>query len=454
VLNVYDRFGVRLRDQAIPSPTLPSPLVVTQLPANQTIRIAIDGPEGPMREEAGLSLQTRAGAQVSAAATLSAATVDSDGDGVPDSIDNCPQIANPDQNDADGNGAGDACERGDGGSSCVGCASGGPYNYMFLTSKLYIPGTDFVGLAGADQRCQDAAQKAGLPAATSFLAWLSTSTQDARDRFVGKRGWVRTDGRPFGDTIDALLIHGSFYPPRIDEFGNDLVDSTLGVATGSTKDGTRSTGLTSNDWMSPGGFQSGAPTVAIGEWGGDQIMNAQPARLYCLGTAYANPLNITKTAGRMAFLSYGPYLPGVGAPAPDTQCQTDAAQNGLNGTFHALLSRSDRAATDNFDLKGPVWVRVDGIPWVATASDVALGKVLTSLNVRADGTYTIFVRAWGGSVNPGTKSIVGQDCSGWTSNSSTQSATWGASEETNGAFWKLFAAPCNDGMEYLYCLQE
>src|SRR5262249_15360049 len=34
---------------------------------------------------------------------------DSDGDGVPDSIDNCPTVANPDQADGDGNGTGDAC---------------------------------------------------------------------------------------------------------------------------------------------------------------------------------------------------------------------------------------------------------------------------------------------------------------------------------------------------------
>jgi len=35
---------------------------------------------------------------------------DTDGDGIPDSTDNCPYVANPDQADADGNGIGDACE--------------------------------------------------------------------------------------------------------------------------------------------------------------------------------------------------------------------------------------------------------------------------------------------------------------------------------------------------------
>jgi len=41
---------------------------------------------------------------------LSTDEADSDGDGIPDDSDNCPQVANPSQTDSDGDGVGDGCD--------------------------------------------------------------------------------------------------------------------------------------------------------------------------------------------------------------------------------------------------------------------------------------------------------------------------------------------------------
>ncbi|HEY2389441.1 MAG TPA: thrombospondin type 3 repeat-containing protein, partial [Candidatus Binatia bacterium] len=47
-----------------------------------------------------------------AAGTYVAASADRDGDGIPDQLDNCPSIPNPDQKDVDGDHVGDACDIG------------------------------------------------------------------------------------------------------------------------------------------------------------------------------------------------------------------------------------------------------------------------------------------------------------------------------------------------------
>jgi hypothetical protein len=56
---------------------------------------------------------------------IEGAVIDTDGDGIPDADDNCPETPNPGQEDSDGNGVGDACQGTDNRPPV--CDAGGPY---------------------------------------------------------------------------------------------------------------------------------------------------------------------------------------------------------------------------------------------------------------------------------------------------------------------------------------
>jgi hypothetical protein len=57
-----------------------------------------------------VSLTTSAGPAVSSTGSFVSVKPDSDLDGAPDDVDNCPSLPNANQRDSDGNGKGDACE--------------------------------------------------------------------------------------------------------------------------------------------------------------------------------------------------------------------------------------------------------------------------------------------------------------------------------------------------------
>jgi hypothetical protein len=120
---------------------------------------------------------------------------------------------------------------------------------------------DLGGVAGADAKCNAAAQSANPPLPGTYVAWLSTSTIDAKDRLTPAVGPYRLPngvvvGVDTDDLIDGVLSNAI----DVNEFGIRLPgEGVFGVSrsvwTGTVFDGT-GTGFHCDDWTDATTFDS------------------------------------------------------------------------------------------------------------------------------------------------------------------------------------------------------
>lgn len=159
---------------------------------------------------------------------------------------------------------------------------------VFVTSTEHDG--DLGGLAGGDQICNSRAAAAGMRGRT-FVAWLSTSSVDARDRLseppAGRLGqvdgWVRTDGAFVAASIADLTDGNISGLIDRDEFGAQQEDQN--VWTGTTFDGKALESDCSN-WTTASasffarvGYTGG---LIDGDWTNVASQNCNlTARLYC-----------------------------------------------------------------------------------------------------------------------------------------------------------------------------
>ncbi len=104
-VSVFGPYGTLARGVNVIAPHLPGRLLLYNV-ATQPLRVAAVADGG---REGFATLTAQAGRTVTVPLVLSSSTADGDHDGVPDAIDDCPGVANPDQANARGAGPGDAC---------------------------------------------------------------------------------------------------------------------------------------------------------------------------------------------------------------------------------------------------------------------------------------------------------------------------------------------------------
>jgi hypothetical protein len=331
-------------------------------------------------------------------------------------------------------GAGDDAEGGDGDGDAI-IDAPIPPNLVFVTSTTVDLCTG--GVAAADAECMARAAAANLSG--TYVSFTSDTTSDARDRLAVAAGWVRSDGRPVAATVDTLLGNGPWFPPRLDENGTELGPSFL-VA--SATDGT---GRLIN--YNPACNIGGRPSNTATAWFGGLVVGP-PQHVVCFGVDRMVPVTKTVATGRLAFVTAGVFTPSSGIGAADALCTTEASNASLPGTYKAFMSTTTTPAASRFNLSGPAWVRTDGVPLMASASDLGTWSFLTALDRRIDGTVTEQY-TWTG--NPTTNTMA-QTCNNWSSASmSVLGILHDAPESAN--FWTSFQNGCATTANVM-CFQE
>ena len=328
--------------------------------------------------------------------------------------------------------------------------SDGP-NLVFVSSQMIVPAS-LGGAGAADALCTSLAMQAGR--AGHYVAWLGTSTESATERIGGAaRGWVRADGRPFGDTIVDIALGHVWYPLRLTENGDDIATSgsaaDLVVVTGTNANGTSGTDTCGDYTMQTiAGVQAGLADDAPFGWNSNMGASCTaPARLYCFGIDHTAPVSLVPEATRVAFVSQSLASGGSGLSAFDKICFNDALDIGLSGTFHAALATTSAPALGRLAMPGP-WVRPDGV----TAID-ANGKLLAPIELAADGTNVPSNVDWCGAASLTTKAPGNAaSCFDWTVSDGTLGLSGNHTRSGSEGFGGI-PNSCANPMG-VYCLQD
>jgi hypothetical protein len=324
---------------------------------------------------------------------------------------------------------------------------------VFVTSTMH--NGNFGTLANADAFCAARATAAGLPG--TYVAWLSTSTVDAVTRLGNARGFVRTDGAPFADTLSDIVSNEIWNALHFDENGQDVGSDV--AWTGTRRDGT-ATAETCNDWTSTDGsgrvgFTQGGPAVWTEPPSSLDCTTSQ--RVYCFGIDLSDTEVFPQaTSGKIAFITNGTLTPsaGPGLAGADAMCASEAADASLPGTYKALLATPTATAISRFTVAAS-YVRPDGTLIADGATLAAGGTLASGVWQRPNGHYLVSFAdvPWTGADTPSTVGTVASTCDGFTSG--TGSGFFGRATLADPTWWRDAdtTSLCTQA-HHIYCLQE
>ncbi|HEY2387755.1 MAG TPA: hypothetical protein VGK30_12400 [Candidatus Binatia bacterium] len=322
------------------------------------------------------------------------------------------------------------------------------FNRVFVTSAT-VNG-NFGGLAQGDTACQTAATGAGLPG--TWVAWLSDGSTDAKSRLGTARGFVRTDGAPFGDTVASISSNPHILNTiHLDEHGANV--GTVTVWTGTDGDGTKSSSTCANWTSTSGSATIGSTGAGPDAWTASitQSCNA-PRHLYCFETDKTATLTPTVAPGNLIFVTNGTFTPGAGGTATaDALCNSEATTALLSGSFVALLATSTQSAAARVVLSA-LNVRKDGISVGSDAVLSAGGALPSGIWQTASGAYVGGGAVWTGAATPGTVGTTTSTCNDWTSTASS-GGIFGLPNFADASWWSSSTQTCNHAFR-VYCVPE
>ena len=285
-------------------------------------------------------------------------------------------------------------------------------NRVFVTSTT----TDgaFGGIAGADAMCAARATAGGLSG--TFVAYLSDSTTNATTRISSSRGWIRRDGAPLADAPAAFATGKIVFPPRLDEYGNDL--GNVNVYTG-TDYGVTFANLCT-DWTDNAagvmGGMSQTQYASSSMNAGNRACSTQ-GHILCVETGRNITVEARPNTGKLSFATKNNWTPGGGRDSADAFCASEAASAGLSGTFLAAVATTTESIADRFDPLA-TYRRVDGVRLLRAPGFFSADWLDVPPELDQFGA-TISADFWTGAERFNQTPTAAENCNNWTDATAT-----------------------------------